>query len=72
MYRVDLDIVLLTTAAWIKTGGATPSVFRLELADIHEPSDLSLESLVQKPVKPVCEQRFSLGTCTLTLKCPRR
>lgn len=70
LYRADLDTGLITIAAWIETDGIKPSVFRLRLADIHRPSDLSLGSLLQKRVKPVCGQPTFSGDLEINVETP--
>lgn len=53
VYTVDLDSAFVTISTWTKTDGMIPSVFRVKLADVHEASDLSLESLLQKASRPL-------------------
>lgn len=47
VYRVDLDTVLIKIAAWAETDRVKLLVFRLRLANIQRPSDLSLESAAE-------------------------
>lgn len=56
VYTVDLDTAFITISTWTKTNGIIPSVFRIKLAEVHEASDLSLESLLQKADRPL--ERF--------------
>lgn len=53
VYTVDLDAASMTISTWTKTDGIIPSIFRVRLADVYEPSDLSLVSLLQKADRPL-------------------
>ncbi|EYE90962.1 uncharacterized protein EURHEDRAFT_518729 [Aspergillus ruber CBS 135680] len=59
VYTVDLDTAFITVSTWTKTDGIIPSIFRAKLADVHEASDLSLDSLLQK-----ANLKIDIGTPT--------
>ncbi|PLN79433.1 hypothetical protein BDW42DRAFT_186705 [Aspergillus taichungensis] len=61
VYTVDLDAASVTISTWTETDGMIPSVFRVKLADVHEASDLSLYSLLQKASRPL--ERCLTLTC---------
>lgn len=53
VYTVDLDTASITISVWTRTDGIIPSIFRVKLADIHEASDISLDSLARKASRPL-------------------
>ncbi|PLB53733.1 hypothetical protein P170DRAFT_396362 [Aspergillus steynii IBT 23096] len=53
VYTVDLDDASIKVSAWTKTDGVIPSVFQIKFEEVHEASDLSLQSLLQKASRPL-------------------